>query len=314
MRTALDGQVAYKLEVTPGTAVTPNVCIPWREVSGFWGVPDITHDPATIAGRRYETAEQRALGIVRVGGKIGTTLYNQGLEDMLTMCHGSVAKTTPGLVQRVYTSGPLDGKAMTIQGGFPDTGGTNRPVTAAGCKVTGWEFAIAAKEYVTFGIDAVGMTSTTATSKVTNSILAGTKGFHFRDLTTFTVDGTSVKFPKLTCKANLGLDVGREFAGQSYIDEPLESDLRSIVMNIDTEFISLAEYNRFISGDELTIVLVLSNGTESFRIDANGHYEGGDPDMKGKGRLMQSIPLHINAAPADTDANAWTVTLLNSVA
>ena len=153
-----------------------------------------------------------------------------------------------------------------------------------------------------------GVSITIGTPLASASIPSGLKPFKFNH-GTVTAAGSSLNVKSATITGDNGLAVDRRFIGSQTIAAPIRNAQASYGGTLDIEFNSLDEYERYVRGDELAIVLAFTSGADSATITMNARYDGGTPNVSGPDILQQSIPF---MCVGDTDAEAITAVLVNS--
>lgn len=153
-----------------------------------------------------------------------------------------------------------------------------------------------------------GVSITIGTALASASIPSGLKPFKFNH-GTVTAGGSTLNVKAATVTGDNGLADDRRFIGSQSIAAALEAGRRSYGGTLDIEFNSLTEYERYVRGDELAVVLAFTSGADSATITLNARYDGGTPNVAGPEILEQSIPF---MCVGDTDAEAITAVLVNS--
>lgn len=302
-RSGIASQVMAKAETTYGTAVTPDVSIPFVSEGLGTDPNNRVESAAIVAGRHVLMSGQWAEGNRMVGGPLALELPTNSaiarlwLEQMM----GAVSGTGP----YTYTPGSLVGKSTTIQKGVPGVDGTVRPFTFAGCKVASWEIAWAAGQIVTFGLDFIAQSMVTATALATASFASGAEiPFVFAGATA-SIDGSAVKVKQGTLKGDNKIE-RRMFGGTRQTDEPLQTELNEYTGSLQLEFVDLTQASHFIDGDEAPVVVTFAGvGSSSMVLTYNARFDGETPKVTGRKIVEQ--PLPIKAVGATTDASALTI-------
>jgi hypothetical protein len=125
-----------------------------------------------------------------------------------------------------------------------------------------------------------------------------------------TIGGSAVNVKAATVSGDNGLADDRRFLGDQNISEPLEADLRTYKGNLDVEWTDLTQWNRYIAGDEFDIDLAFTSGADSVTITAHSRYDGGTPNIGGRGIVEQGLPYKVIGDGSDSDA--ITAVLVNS--
>jgi hypothetical protein len=196
---------------------------------------------------------------------------------------------------------------MTCQIGRPDTGGTVRPFTYHGCKVAGWEISCAVGEIGKVKLDLVAEDEDTSTSLATASypsglsLLTGVEG-------SLTIGGSAVPVRSATLRAAHVLKADRHNIGSALTAVPLEAGFREYTVDIDAEFASLTQYNRFTGGTEAALVLAFTGATittgYTFLAEFTTHvrFDGETPQVSGPEEIRQPLRCKLLANTADPDS------------
>lgn len=303
------GQLMIKSEVTPGTAVTPDISIPFVSE----GVKqDIQRIPSKgiRAGRR--TLAKWAAGTKKIGGDIKFELGNAGFATLLKHCFGTVVTTGAGPYVHTLTPGPIDGKAFTSQVGRPDTSGTVQPFTWAGTKVASWALSASVGSLAEFTVTVTAQSETTATALATASYASGYAPFTFVHGAA-SIAGSSVgTVRQFNLNGVNGLADDRFRVGSATVKEQLEAAVRAYTGTITTDFDSLTAYARFTAGTETAVVLTFTNGTDSFVVTMNVEFDGESPAIGSADELLEQ-PLPFTCVSGTSDAAAITAVYTSSI-
>lgn len=171
LASGLNAQLGFASEVTYGTFVTSNSFLPLLDESISENRMRLESE-AIIAGRRVLSSAFWSEGSIEVGGDISLQMMNRGLGKLFTVMFGAVGTTGAGPFTHTFTPGDLATRSLAVQFGIPDVGGTVRPFSYSGVKVTSWEMACAAGEIATLNLSTVGRTeqvTRVVTDAVTNT-------------------------------------------------------------------------------------------------------------------------------------------------
>lgn len=310
LKSGLAAQIGIKTESTWGTAVTVDRFNPLVSESMTEKIERL-ESSGIVPGARVLRSAQWAVGNIEVSGDVGMELYQQGMGLWFRHMFGAVSTTGAGPYVHTFTPGDMADDHFTMQIGKPDVGGTVRPFTYAGCKVTEWELAAKAGELVTLGVSVVGRDLTTATSLATASFGTGSgTPFTFAHASV-TIAGTAAFVKEVTLKGSNGLAVDRRGVGSAYLKEPLEAELREYSGDLVMEFESLDQLNMFRNASENALVLTIDAGAAAkCVITTNVRYDGSTPEVNGRGVVELKMPF--KCVGASTDAGAITAVLTNS--
>lgn len=148
-RSALGASIGFADETTWGTPVAPT--LHHKLVSeSLQQTIERMNSAGIIAGARVLRSDQWEPGTASTGGDIGLELPTLDAGLLLKHMLGGSSTTGP------FTPADL-AAGMTVQIGKPDvTDGTVHPHTYSGNKVSSWEVAFSAGEYVTLGLSLAG--------------------------------------------------------------------------------------------------------------------------------------------------------------
>lgn len=306
---ALAAQFGYKAESSFGTAVTVDTFVPLVEES-LTQEEERLESEGIMVGRRIIDSDQWKTGPKTIEGDIGLELYEQSIGTLLKHALGSVNTTGSGPYAHALTPGSLTGLGLTIQIGRPDVGGTVRPFTYAGCKISSWEIGVEAGQIATLGLSVVGtVAETTATALASASYAAqATRPFTAIECTVHTIGGSATNVKTFTLSGDNGLDTDRRFLGSALPAQPLEAERRTYEGELGLEFSSLTDYERFTAGTEADIAITLSNGIESLAIVAHARFDGTTPTVGGQGIVTLDMPFKLVGDGSDADALTMTYT------
>lgn len=312
MSSGLQAQFGVVAETTYGTAVTVTRFYPLVNESMSQQIARL-ESGGIIAGARVLRSEQWDAGDIVVSGDVGLELYQQHTALLFEHMLGTITSSaTGGVATHTVTPGDLSGSSLTMQIGKPDVAGTVQPFTYAGVKIQSWELAVAAGEIVTLGLTCIAQTETTGISLATASY--GTNAGRPFTYThgAVSISGSDVCVRGLTVGGENMLADDRRCVGQQYVDEPLETDLRTFQGTATLEFNGLTQYQRFVNGTEAPIVLALSaSASAKATFTLNARFDGVTPAVADKGIIVQDVPFKCIASTTQ-DSSALSLTLVNS--
>lgn len=299
----------YKQESVFGTPVTVDTFVPLVSETVTQEIERLESE-GIMAGRRFLDSDQWKAGPKTVGGDIQLELYEQSIGTLLKVCLGTVNTSGSGPYAHVLTPGSLTGLGLTQQFGRTDVGGTTRAFTYAGTKFPSWELAVEAGQIGTLGLTTFGtVAETTATGLASVSYAAqGTRPFVANEVTVNSIGGTTTNMKGFKLSCDNGLDLDRRFLGSSMPAEPLEMDRRDYTGELNLEFSSLTDYNRFVNGTEADVLVTLSNGVESLAINVHVRFDGTTPTVNQKGLVLLDQPFRVLGDGTDADAITITYT------
>jgi len=154
----LAGSVGIATEATPGTPVTPTHFLEFN-AEAMKMVKNTVTGVGLRAGGLYQRTSRRVVTSWGAAGTLGFDAPYNGLGLWLQHMIGSfgtlnsvVQQSASAAYLQTHTPGPLAGKTFTMQIGKPDSGGTVRPYTYAGCKIEDWTLTCEVNKFATFGL------------------------------------------------------------------------------------------------------------------------------------------------------------------
>lgn len=300
-----DGQIGWKTEVTPGTAVTVDTFLPIRSEDIKQNINYL--DTQTISARKVLRLTKQ--GAKSIEGGFTTELPNTDIATLLKHMFGTVTTTGVGPYTHTFTPADLTGDSLTVQVGRPASDGTVHPFTYAGCKISDWTISAATGEIATLECSLLGMSETTGTALAAASYDAAWEPFVFTEAS-LTIAGTSAGTVRdLSLSGSNAVEL-RHRLGSANSKQPLEIGLRTYDGTVTTDFDDLTHYNMFVNGTEAALVSTFSNGTESLEITQNIQFTGETPEIPGFELLAQNLPFRVISSTSDADG--ITAVLTNS--
>jgi hypothetical protein len=306
-----------------------------EEAAGAWGVavPITRHYPlltdkltqeidrieseAVIAGARVRRSSQRRPGNKAVSGDVGHELYDRNMGLLFKHAWGAVTTvgTTSGTTTgppytHTHTPGSLRGKGLTTEIGREATGGTIERFLYLGCKVASWELACAEGEIATWGQSLVGKSETPGGALSVPAYAGDAEALTFNDGSLSIAGSEVATIRSVTVAGDNGLKVDRRFFSRGgLIDEPLEETLRAYTGTIESEFDTMANYNRYIKAEEVPFVLRFLLGTNEVRLEGNVQFDGETPRAGARSLATQTI--NFTALGPTSDAGAMKLVVVN---
>jgi hypothetical protein len=300
-------------EVTYGT---PVVVTRFYEFTGEGPQMDIERmeSAALRSGTRVQRSDRWVAGKRNVEGDLEFELANKSFGLLLKHMMGGVATAQPDaggnptVYKHTFTPGDLP-VSFTTQMGRPDVGGTVRPFTYHGCRVSEWELSCTAGEIAKLKLSLIGEDEDTSTGLAVASYPSTLTLLTFMQ-GTLTIGGAATDVKDFSLSGNNGLADDRYFFGSALRKNPLEAAMREYTGDITSEFTSLTDYNRFVNGTEAALVLLFSAGTITgafnyeLKITANIRVDGETPTVSGPEIVEQ--PLSFKCV-GNTPATALTI-------
>jgi hypothetical protein len=298
----LSAQLGTVDEVTYGTPVTVDRFFEFRDESLKLDIERI-ESTALRSGSRVLRSDRWAAGQKSVTGDITMELANKSFGRWFKHMFGGVASAQPDSVGNptvwlhTFTPGDIP-VGQTIQVGRPDTGGTVRPFTYHGCKVSEWTLECSVGEIATVQTSILGEDEDTATALASVSYPSSLALMTFVQ-GTLTIGGSAADVKSASVQGNNGLAEDRYFLGSQLRKNPLEAAMREYTGTFEAEFESLTAYNRFVNGTEAEIVLLFQGATISTtykyetKVTANVRFDGETPNVSGPEIVAQTMPFKV---------------------
>lgn len=302
------GQIGWKSETTWNTPVTVDTFAPLLSEGIENDGGEVIVSDAIRAGRRMRSQHKR--GVQIIGGPISQELGNADVAALLGHCFGSVVTTGTGPYTHTYTPGSVNNKSLTVQVGRPPDEGAVLPRTFGGVKVTEWEITAEGGSNAIFNATVSAASETGATALAAASYTAAWEPFVYTE-GSVSVNGAEVAVDSFSIKGNNNLRTDRKILA-AVIGKQLANGFVDVGISLTMDFEDLTMYNHFLDDDDLTLVLALDNGTDSFTVTAKGYLTGGSPVLSGPEILKQ--PVEFVAESATSDADAFTAVLVNGEA
>lgn len=287
---AISGAGPYTQTYTPGDLAG----LSFTAQKGMAGT-DGTVYPLTYAGCKVASAEfasaEGAFATLGVDVLAKAEYGHRTVSDAATTNASAVLTSATGAFTESDIGSPISGtgipastRILSVESSTSVTMTANATATAAGVSVT-IGMALAAVSYTASQI-----------------------AFRYQK-STATIAGAAQKVKSWRLAIDNKL-VERRFDGQPHTDEPVTEGLRDFTGQLEIEWAGRTQYDRFISGAEMALVLALSAGAnKTWTATCNVRFDGETPKTPGRGIVPQMVPFK---CVGTTDANALTVVTVNS--
>jgi hypothetical protein len=313
MGTGLDAQVGFAEETVYGTPVV---------VSRFYEFLNESiktertryESQGLRAGARVQRSGRWASGAQAPAGDLDLELGNKGFGLLLKHMFGAVVTSTPGggtlTRDHTFTPSSLDLLSLTMQLGIPPVtpGAAVLPFTYHGTKVAEWEIGCSTDGIPKLGLSLLSEEEDVATALAAASYASGFKVFPYTDIT-LSVAGAAVNVGEVTLKGNNALKDDRFMIGSLMRKNPLEVGLREYTGEFTGEFESMTAYNRFTSGAEVALVLLMAGdvieGALRYQLQftCNVRFDGETPVVGGPEIVEQPMQFKcLNTGASDGTA------------
>lgn len=301
-------QLGVAAESTYGSYTAPTKYFPFRGEGLTWARERI-ESQTWEAGSRVVSSSRWKPGQINVAGTVELEAASKDFGIWFHQAFGAGTTTTPGTATarlHTYTLGDLVGKSMTVQVGIEDRGGTVRPFSFTGCKVSQMTFGCSVGELLTCSVDLVGQDVTTAQSLGTASYASTPELFSFVE-GTLTFDGATAVAKAFTLAVNNQLSTDDYTFGSALMREAQEPAIRDITGTLDADFDDLTHWSNFYGGSEATFVALFQTSTViegslkyQVELTANVRYDGETPTVTGPEAVRQPITFAVTAPSAGT--------------
>jgi hypothetical protein len=304
----ISAQVGWAAESTYGTVAAPTRFLPGDTFN-----VDKKFTTVDIDG----IAAGRALSLDRVTtNESGTAVYTGAVLRSgfgLLLQHLMGGNATPvqqgGSTAYLQTHSLTDnrGKMLTMQVGLPDVGGTVRPYTALGCKITDAEFSCGVGELLktTVNFDARQIVETQSLaaasySAATNAQLPFHHGQMAVRLGTYGSEASVGAVRSATFKIGRPQDMEQFYAGNAGLkSEPTWNGLVDISGTLETDYMTKADFvDRFVNQTSTSLVLefvgpiIASTYAETFRLASpKTYFDAQIPPIGGPDLVKASVPF-----------------------
>jgi len=301
----LSAQFGMVDEVTHGVPLTPSRFLEFNNETVEQTIERISSS-GLRPNRRVARALQWVAGRVGVGGDIEFDVQTAGFGLLLKHMLGTITSVQPNLGsfptvwEHTAKVGPLDGKSFTAQITAGDSSGTVRAFTYAGCKVAKWDLDCGVDGIVTLKVSIDAASESTVTAVATATYAATAIPLVFTGAT-FSVGGTATDIQKASLSGDNGLKQDRYFmraTTPASKKEQLEANLRTYSGTLDTEFMDLTLYNRFVNGTQGALTMFFNGpiiaGTYAAGLEItlpNVRFDGKGPDVSGDDVIPISLPF-----------------------
>lgn len=264
-----------------------------------------------------QTVRSDRVATVNLGGKgsVQLDVLNKGMGLLLRELFGT--STAPTLVgpalafQQTHSTtkdGPLT--SATIQLIRPFADGSTDEFTHLGCVATGWELTGEVDKFLVLKGEYDFQDVVTNVAAGAATYPANASAHHWAE-GKVTVGGTDLDMKKLSLKADYKPKTDRRFLRQNPLKkQPRVADVPEYTGQLEGEFLSLAEYTRFVNGTVMAAVflfegaIIETSHKFTFKVDMPAiQYRGESPEVSLNDLPKQMLPfrvLHDGTNPAIT--------------
>lgn len=309
IRSGLAGQVGFAAETTYGTPVTPATFVEPIEAVAIRDTSTWEIGGGVAAGRLQKLTSRRRRTAYGATGSLPLEVTNRGMGKLLQALMGTTVTpvqqgATAAYLQEHVLADPF-GKSITVQSGVPDLGGTVRPYTLVGGKVTGAEFSCSVGQSLRGTFDLIGRELVESMPLATAAYPTDFAPFSWTDLSikvgATVADATVVPGIRgVSCRVGRPSREDRNYAGSGgKIAEPIINDYQPVTGSLDVDFMDKTVFaDRFHSGAAFGLDIdfvgpvIASTYTERFRITLDGCVLTGEtPQLNGPDVVTGQVPF-----------------------
>jgi len=290
--TGLGGSLGVAQETAYGTYVAPDHFYEVNKVD-IKKVKNVAQGGGLAAGRMVQLGSRRVVTTEAAAGSVELEVANKGMGLWLKNIFGGTVSPVQQGASAAYlqTHSLVDniGKSLTLQSGVPDTGGTVRPYTFKGGKVTGAEFSCSVDQMLMLNVDADFQKASEVETLVAPSYVAGVSPFHFGQLAvkvgaTYGSESVVSGVKGFSLKVERGQATDRFYASAAGLKaEPLVNDYVKVSGSIDADFLDKTVFaDRFAADTPTSLVLefvgplIASTYYQTFRLKVPMVFFDGD--------------------------------------
>lgn len=277
----LGSSFGFAPEVTYGTYVAPTK---WVEAGQpqLRKVKNTAQGGAARAGAYGRRGSMRYVTTKAGGGTVNLEVQNKRMGLLLNGLMGGTVSPTQQAATAAYLQthaiGDPTGKFYTMQVGVPDLGGTARPYTFLGSKITAIEFSCGVDEVLTAAVTVDARDVTEAETLATPSYATGVNLFHFAQMGvkigTYDSEAAIQGVRRVTCRIERPHRTDRWYANNAGLkSEPVINDFVNISGTIECDYITKANLADRFAADTSTALVwefigpnIASTYDETFRI------------------------------------------------
>lgn len=259
----LAASLGWSAESTYGTYVAPTM---WAEAGtvSLRKVKNTVQGGAMAAGRYGRRGTLRNVTTKAGGGTIGMEVYSKRMGRLFNLLlGGTVTPTQQGSTTaylQTHAIGDPTGKFVTLQSGVPDLGGTVRPYTFLGSKITAIEFSCGIDENLTMSVEVDARDVTESETLAAPSYATGVNVFHFAQaalkLGTYASEATVQGVRKVTVRIARPSRTDRFYQGNAGLkSEPIINDYVDVSGSVEVDYITKADFADRFRDDSSTALL-----------------------------------------------------------
>lgn len=261
----LAGSFGVASETTYGTYAAPTRFYEPAMKSEIKKVKTTVQGGGLAAGRMVQPGSRRVVVTEAGTGSVDLEVTRTKMGLLLQHIFGGSATPTQQAATTAYLQAHAladnVGNYLTAQNGVPDTGGTVRPYTGKGGKVTSAEFSCGAGELLTLALELDFQKVSEVESLAAPSFATGLMPFHFNQMSvklgTFGAEASVGGVKKASVKLERGQYTDAFYAGALGLKaNPLMNDFVKVSGSIDADFLDKTVFaDRFASDGSIAMVV-----------------------------------------------------------
>lgn len=306
MSSGLQSQLGIAVETTYGTFVAPNRFLEFDSETLSRQANYVT-STGLRAGRRIPNIARHRETTRAAGGDITLKVPTRNFGVLLDMLHGNTTTPTQQAATTAYlqthnigTTAP-DSKSRTLQVARPQIGGTIKPFSYLGAKVTQAVFSIDTGGDLMCTLSFDAQDETTAQTLATASYTAGTTSYLFTQAAICTIGSSTALVKSFNLTIPMPLATDRYGLGTSPLKAaPQNNDYIRPTMSVTAEYYDDTLYGYFTAGTEIAAEVKFEGATiastynDTIGFAAAGcKVTGATPPVNGPGLLQIDTPIEI---------------------
>jgi hypothetical protein len=251
IRSGLGSQLGFAAETTYSAYTAPTRFLEFNDES-----LDVQIERIESQGIRAGSTVRRTARWARndkgASGPASFEVADKGFGLLFKHALGDVAITTPGGATNArlhtHTLGDMDDLYLTAQKGVPDTGGTVRPFTFLGGVITEWEMALDVDALLRF-TPTFDFRDWNTSQALETAAYPTDDRLYFYQQASIEVAGAAAEATSLSIRCSNAMKTDRWYLnGAGTKGLPLLNDMRELGGELNFEFSSMTEANRFLTG------------------------------------------------------------------
>jgi hypothetical protein len=302
----LSGSLGWSPEVTYGTYVAPTK---WAEATSvqLQKQKNAVQGGGPRAGAYGRRGSMRYVTTQAGGGTIAMEVQSKRMGHLLNGLLGGTVTPTQQAATTAYlqthTIGDPTGKFFTFQSGVPDLGGTVRPYTFLGSKITAIEFSCGVDQALTMSITVDSRDVTESETLAAPSYATGVNVFHFGQmglkLGTYDSEAAVDGVRSMTLRIERGSRTDRYYANAAGLKaEPIINDWAVVSGSVEVDYVTKADFADRFRDDSSTALVwefigptIESTYKETFRVRVPMIFMDGEtPTVQGPDVVTTTYP------------------------